>query len=80
MADKLKETDRFEAFDSEGKAYTIIEHIELPSSPPSGDPGRAIKGPKRFKTPDGKKVTRIDGLNFEIHDYKPIRVRRAPGP
>jgi len=68
MAINRKELDRFEAFDSEGKAYTIIEYTEL------------NKGIKRYRTPDGNKVTRIDGSNFEIQDYKPIRVRRAPAP
>ena len=74
MAIQRKELDRFEAFDSEGKSYTIIEYAEIDS------PQAAGKGAKRYRTPDGNKVTRIDGLNFEIQDYKPIRVRRAPGP
>jgi hypothetical protein len=74
MAERFKETDRFEAFDSEGKAYTVVEYMELIDSPRS-----VTRGMRRYRTPDGKKVTRIDGSNFEIQDYKPIRVRRDPG-
>jgi hypothetical protein len=39
-----KETDRFEAFDSEGKAYTIIVYIELIDSPSFDDPSSITKG------------------------------------
>ncbi len=68
-----EELDRFEAFDSEGKSFTIIEYMELDSSRAAG------KGARRYRTPEGNKVARIDGSNFEIQDYKPIRVRRAAG-
>jgi hypothetical protein len=72
MAVREKETGRFEAFDSEGKAYTIIEYMALGES-------TSAKGPKRYRTPNGNKVARIDGSIYEIQDYKPIRVRRVPG-
>ncbi len=66
-----KELGRFEAFDSEGKSFTIIEYMETDS------PQGAGKGARRYRTPNGNKVTRIDSSNFEIQDYKPIRVRRV---
>ncbi len=75
MAKHERETDRFEAFDSEGKSFTIIESTEFIDS----SPGKTTRGLKRYKTPDGTAVKRISRSDdYEIMDaFKTIRVKRV---
>ncbi len=70
MAKQERETERFEAFDAEGKSYSIIEITEFIN---------VARGPRRYRTPDGTAVKRIGKSDdFEIMDaFKVIRVKRV---
>ena len=73
MVKQVEETNRFSAYDEEGRKYTIFEFTEYhDASTWSSD--KLVEGLKELRTADGEVVNRIEKGVYRIMGVQEIEV------
>ena len=77
-----KKTNMFVAYDTDGRAYDLVEYTEYEDVISIGNQKKTVELLKSLQTSDGLKVNKINGKTFDIlsNDLKTgkdiIRVKR----
>jgi hypothetical protein len=73
MAKQIKRTNRFSAYDEEGRKYTIFEFTEYLDASTWGS-DKMVEGLKELRTADGIPVNRIKKGVYRIMGVEEIEV------